>query len=717
MNRKQRRMVAKQGTPIGAALRPSFGPSVRIAELLALALGYHRAGQLMQAESHYRKILAIDPNHIDSLHLLGVLAHQNGHNETAVDLLRKAISLNDRTPTFHSDLALALRALGRMQEAVVHYTRALALQPDSAEAHNNLGSSLRNLARLDDAIVEYRRALALKPDYADARNNLGNALRDQGKLEEAIAEYRRALALNPGVAEAHNNLGSVLRNLGKSDEAVAEYRRALALKPGAAETHYNLGNALTNLGRIDEAVAEYRRALALKPDYAEAHNNLGNALSHQGRFDEAVAEYRQALELKSDYAEAHYNLGNALSDQGKLDEAVAEYRQALALKPDSPETYNNLGNALRDQGRLEEARHAYEKAVKLEAGNPAFYFGLASVKRFAPDDAELAALEKLEADPAFLSAEERMYLHFALGKACADLGDPERSFRHFMEGNALKRQQTDYDEAAIHEQFGRIRSAFTAELMRDKRILGNPSPVPVFIIGMPRSGTTLIEQILASHPKVFGGGELMNMPNGVARLHRPAVGAAQFPEAVSSMDAEELRRFGASYVAAVRDLAPDAERITDKMPTNFRFVGLIHLVLPNARIVCARRDPLDTCLSCFSNLFSSNKQPYAYDLAELGRFYRAYEALMEHWRSILPPGVMLEVQYEEVVADLDGQAHRIVAHCGLEWDDACLAFYKAKRPVRTASAAQVRQPIYRTSIGRWHAYKHLLGPLIEALGV
>jgi hypothetical protein len=246
--------------------------------------------------------------------------------------------------------------------------------------------------------------------------------------------------------------------------------------------------------------------------------------------------------------------------------------------------------------------------------------------------------------------------------------------------------------------------------MLDKRGLGDPSSVPVFIVGMPRSGTTLIEQILASHPRVFGAGELMNLTRTVATLSR----RAPFLGAILAMGAPELRELGAHYVTEVRQLAPEADRIIDKMPANFRLVGLIHLALPNARIIHARRDPLDTCFSCFSQLFSGD-QPFSYDLAELGRYYSAYEMLMQHWRRVLPRGVMLEVNYEDVIGDLEGEARRIVSHCGLEWDDACLSFHQTERPVR--STFQVRQPIYRNSVGRWRLYERHLGPLIGALGL
>src|SRR5262249_48400962 len=268
-------------------------------------------------------------------------------------------------------------------------------------------------------------------------------------------------------------------------------------------------------------------------------------------------------------------------------------------------------------------------------------------------------------------------LQFALGKAYADLDQHERSFRHLLAGNKLKRAQIIYDEAEAMGYMQRIRTVFDAALLRTKAGGGEPAATPLFIVGMPRSGTTLIEQIIASHPKAFGAGELSDLDNIVHSLASFNGGALRFPEVVVTMSDEQLRQVGARYVAAIRALAPTAVRVADKMPWNFHFPGLIHLALPNARVIHARRDPVATCLSCscFSILFTGNDNAYTYDLAELGRFYRAYESLMAHWRAVLPPGLMLEVQYEEVVDDLEKQARRIIAHCGLEWNDACLAFY------------------------------------------
>ena len=367
-------------------------------------------------------------------------------------------------------------------------------------------------------------------------------------------------------------------------------------------------------------------------------------------------------------------------------------------------------------GRTEEARRAFEKAIELAPRRVLFYAGLAEMRRFAKGDRHLAAMKKLARDPATLGGEEQIQLHFVLGKAFADLAQHDRSFCQLLAGNTLKRQQINYDEAAVLAEFDRIRAVFTRGVMQDKRGLGHPSSVPIFIIGMPRSGTTLVEQMLASHPKVFGAGELSDFHDAVVRLAARDGVLQPYPEMVSSMTGPRLFALGADYLAHVRRMAPSADRITDKMPGNFVAAGLAHLALPNARIIHIRRDPIDTCFSCFSTLFAAD-HPYAYDLGEIGRYYRAYAALMEHWLDLLPEEVMVEVQYETLVTDFEREARRIVAHCCLDWDDACLAFYRTQRPVQTASMLQVRQPIYQSSIGRWRPYEDWLGPLLAALDV
>jgi tetratricopeptide (TPR) repeat protein len=535
------------------------------------------------------------------------------------------------------------------------------------------------------------------------------AFHQQGLRDQAEPLYRRALRQDRNHFDSLHNLGLILLEWGSVDEAVSLIRKACYQRPKNPEAQNSLGVALQALKQPARAIEHHRKALAIRPDYPEAHLSLGFALQSLNRSDEAISHYHRALEIRPDYAEAHHNLATALQMRDRTMEAIPHYRRALAVRSDLAEVHHDLGIALQAVGRIEEACRGFEKAIALAPRNARFYRSLVSCKRIAADDPCVAAMEALAEEMATLSEEAQMELHFALGTAFAELGQPERSFPHLLKGNALKRRQIVYDEATVLGHFQRTRTAYTPEIMRDKRGVGDPSTIPVFVFGMPRSGSTLIEQILASHPKIFGAGELDDFEETAADLGID-------PEKICLLTRDDLCRIGGSYVGSVKARAPAAARIVDKMPGNFRLAGLIHLALPNARIIHTIRDPIDTCLSCFSKLFSGD-QPYTYDLAELGRYYRAYEALMDHWRSVLPKGVMLEVQYEAMVADIEREARRLIAHCGLEWDDACLSFYETERVVRTASAAQARRPIYNSSVGRWHCYGDMIGPLCEVLGV
>jgi tetratricopeptide (TPR) repeat protein len=545
--------------------------------------------------------------------------------------------------------------------------------------------------------------------------NLGNVLKAQSQSNEALAAYRNAIRIKPDYAEAHFSFGNVLIELRRLDEAAAAYRSAIRIKPGYAEAHFNLGNVMKEQHRLEEAVAAYRRAIRIRPDYAEAHCNYGAALRQAGKIDEAVAEYKQALAINPRSAEVHCNLSGVFFDQGKLDEAIAASRQTIALKPDFAEAYDNLGMALQQLGRMTESRAALEKAVRLAPRNAKYRADLCQITHFVAGNPQLAEMEELARDRVSLPVDDQIALRFALGKAYEDMGRHADAFRQWLDGNALKRKQIKYDEAATIGVLDRVRSVFTSELVRTWQNVGHPSSVPVFIVGMPRSGTTLVEQILTSHPAVFGGGELTHFRKAVQETRKVPGGERTFPEQVLGMTGDCYRDLGSRYLAELERLAPGASHVTDKLPNNFIYAGLIHLALPNARIIHIVRDPIDTCVSCFSKLFIYDLN-HTYDLGELGRYYRRYQALMAHWHRVLPPGRILDVRYEDVVADLESQSRSIIAHCGLEWDARCLSFYKTERAVRTASATQVRQPIYDSAVGRWRAYESFLSPLVTALG-
>lgn len=503
---------------------------------------------------------------------------------------------------------------------------------------------------------------------------------------------------------------------GRHDAAYEVLAQALPQQPDNWQL-WNLAGVVTKAqGRKDAAEECLRRAIALNPAYVEAHYNLGLLLQEAKRQQEAADAYREVLRLSPQHKRALNNLSDALMELDQPDEAIRCGEQAIAIDPAYALAYHNLGRAQTQIGRLDLALPLLHKAIELARPHELeqFYRTLAFSKRFVPGDADLAGMEALAQTMAAATPDRRMKLHFALGKAYGDIGQRERSFEQLLAGNREMRRQNPYDEAAALAEFERIAAAYTPALLRARQGAGVRSEVPVFVVGMPRSGSTLAEQILASHPAVHGAGECGDL-GALAGLMRVPGDRPLLPDGIAELPDGGLQWLGLGYLERMRPKAPQALRIVDKNLGNFKHLGLIHLALPQAKIIHTRRDPVDTCLSCFSHLFAG-EHPYAYDLAELGRYWRACDRLMAHWRDALPPGVLLELQYEEVVEDLEGQARRLIAHCGLEWDEACLSFHKTERVVRTASMLQVRQPIYRGSMQKWRAYGELLRPLLDALG-
>jgi tetratricopeptide (TPR) repeat protein len=698
--------------------RPAAPPSAPAQNLtpqqaLMLAEQYSRAGRLGEAEDLCRRVLAAQPATAEAEHFLGILAHQSGKLAEAIEHVRRAVAIDDKVALYHANLGEMYRLSGRSDLAEAQARRALELNPSHAGALNNLGIALYEQGRYEEALGCYERAIALEPGFPDAHSNRGNALRALKRLDQAVAAYRDALQINPRFIQAWNNLGTALRDLKKPEEAEAAYRKALAENPNDPHTLDNLALALKDLDRLEEAEQLLRRALDVEGRDPKLHLHLGSIFLDQDKTENASAALARALALDPKSHDAINLMGRVAFERGNLADAISHYRHALALKPDLADAYNNMGNALKEQGQIVEAEAAFVRAIELDPQLMGAYVNLADSRKFTAADPHLAAMQVLEREDR-LSNTDRMHLNFALGKAYVDLKDHDRAFEHLLQGNARKRAQIKYDEAGTMGLFDRIEAVFTRDLVAAKSGQGDPSAVPIFVLGMPRSGTTLIEQILASHRDVHGAGELKTLDDIASSVYGRDGRAMSYPELVAALESPALKAIGARYVAELRKLQPDARHITDKMPSNFFFAGLIHLVLPNARIIHSVRDPVDTCISCFSKLFAS-PQDHTYDLAELGRYHHRYQKLMAHWHRVLPKGRILDVQYEDVVADLEGQARRIVAHCGLDWDPNCLEFHRNDRPVRTASATQVRQPIYKSAVGRSQLYQPHIAPLLAEL--
>ncbi|HEX3636039.1 MAG TPA: sulfotransferase [Paraburkholderia sp.] len=483
------------------------------------------------------------------------------------------------------------------------------------------------------------------------------------------------------------------------------------------------GDARAASGELQAALHCFETARSLDPANAINLERVAATFAALNRFPEAVIRYHEAIAFDPRNADLHHGLGWAFEQMHRLEQAVEAYREAVRLKPGADGSHNNMANCLQALGRFDESHEAYRRAIEAAPQVPLYYRNFVQSKRLGADDPVFAGLEQLVGVAASFAPANQAEIHFAYAQALSDVGRNDASFDHFLKANALHRPGVHYDEAASLGLFACLPEFLSAEVLAAKRGLGDPSAAPIFIIGMPRSGSTLIEQILASHPQVFGAGERSEFGEALVNcIGRDAGDPLRIDiEALQNLSATQLRPLGADYLRRMHTALPELRaatpgyaRFTDKYPFNFVNVGLIHLALPNARFVHSSRSPLQTCLSIFSRIF--HDVPFGYDLGELGRYYRAYDALMAHWQQVLPEGTMIEIKYEELVEDFEVNVRRLLAHCGLEWDERCLSFHQTVRRVSTASAAQVRRPLYKTSVQRWQPQPALLRPLLDGLG-
>lgn len=558
-----------------------------------------------------------------------------------------------------------------------------------------------------------RKLFAAAPNNSDVLQICATLAEKGGHLQSAHDLLARATQVQPAAIALHLQMARVLHRLGRYKHAIASLEKALALQPDNADAHLHMGNVLASLGQTALAEHHYRQTLAADPGSAAAHGNLARALLPQGRAAEAVAHAQKAIALEPDNPSGYMRLAAALDRLGQMDGALAAHQKAIALAPDDPSLRLALAQSLAGYGEMERAREAYRDVIARYPDQPNAYTLLAGVSKFKADDPELKKLSGFAGQPN-ISAQERSAVHFALGKTMEGLGDTDAAFDHFVQGNRLVAERAHYSPVEAERFFAELKKAFSPEIVAQLGTGGEPDATPIFVLGMPRSGTSLVEQILASHPKVSGAGELALM-SGLARQACVMRDTDMLSRAVPELEPHERGELGARYIAQLRPYAPDAPYIVDKMPANFLYIGLIHLILPNAKIIHCRRDARDNCLSIFKTSFTEGALAWSYDMKHLGAYYRLYDDLMAHWQRVLPHKIFT-VQYEQMVAEQEAGSRALLTHCGLDWDDKVLQFHKTARPVHTASIAQVRQPIYKSSVGAADRYGDRLAPLWQALG-
>ncbi len=554
----------------------------------------------------------------------------------------------------------------------------------------------------------------LKADmlHKDAMHLRGIIAFQAGDGDLAIKRMLDLAALSPKDAMVWNDLGMFHHALGRHQAAAGYLHKALALDPKLAGAHLNLGNVQNACGDLRKAEASYKRALKYQPALAGALNNLIDIQLKLAAPEAAENTARDFVRMAPNLARSHVQLAKALDHLGRHRDAAAAFEQALKLNPDDVRVWMDYAASLANEGQIDAAIAACRKVIGLKPDYVPAYGKLALLAKPGPDAAELERMRQLLANPA-LSAADQTTLHFALGKVLEDARDFGPAFEHILAANKLKRAQLIYDPVATEKLFADIKSTFSAELIASFAGAGLDEATPIFVLGLPRSGTSLVEQILSSHPEVAGAGELPELRNQIDALCDD-LGSPDFARLMRKVTPLQLQAMGQRYLARLRTFSAEARHIVDKVPANFMFAGLIRIVFPKAIIVHCRRNLLDTSLSMFKTHFGDGAVLHSYDMAELGRYCRLYQDLMAHWHQVMP-GVIYDIDYEKLVADQEGETRKLLAACGLDWSDACLDFFNTSRPVRTASIAQVRQPIYNKSVGIAERYGAALEPLLKAL--
>ncbi len=688
-------------------------------EAIAKARTYAEKGNMAQAQSLYLAILKRFPKNQEAINGLSSLKRP-GHtldkkhpsrgdmerlenlyrSGQMADALQMSREMLKRFPEAYLVLNIqgaAAAQIGEIDAAIKAFQNIILFRPTYSAAHFNLGNLFKEKGELAKAEGAYRAALTHNPNYPEAQYNLGIVYQAQGQFDQAVSAYKKAIALNPNYAQAYNNLGNVLTTSDQGDAALAAYQKALKLNPNFGDAYNNIAKLLSDLGNTEDSISMYKKAIKFNPASPEILYNLGNTLRSVGRSKEALDAFEKAVALKPGYAEAHNNAGLLHKDEGRHEQAKDAFQTALSLNPALEEAQFNLGNLLQEQGNTEAAIAAFEALVETYPKAASVHRALSALRTYHDQHPHLSKVEAILSDDG-VSQEDRCQLHYAYAKMKEDIGALEEAFDNYIIGAKIRKDLLGYDLAEDHKLFEKIK-LYTAKIMDqcfhpEKR---SKMPRPIFILGMPRSGTTLVEQILSCHSDVQGGGELPFLRQHSDGLH--------FGRHIIS--AEKLKGLRISYLKDLAQRSDSKGYVTDKLPHNFTRIALIRAALPEAKIIHLCRDPRATCWSNFKHYFPDKGLGYSYDLMDVVNYYELYRDMMEFWDQNYG-GSLYHLDYEALTIHQEEETRNLLAYLDLAWDDACLSPHKNTRSIRTASQQQVRQKVYQGASREWKKFEPFL---------
>jgi tetratricopeptide (TPR) repeat protein len=709
--------------------------NLKIKKLLSQAKKNIKTGDIVNAEELYSTVLTLQPHNviakknlnklqrkrkkIAQIHQPDVLQNQiNGLISTyhSGDMVQTEKSCNNLLQQYPQSviviniLGASLQRQGKLKESIKNYSLATKIDPNYPDTFNNRGTAYMELNHFEESIHDYKNAIQINPNYAEAYNNLGSSLRKLNRHNEALDSYNRAITINPNYAEAYSNRSNVLIDLGEYQQAIASCKQAIAIQPNHAQAFFSKGLALQKLEKFIESIQSYQHAIKIRPDYADAYNNLGFVMHKLELIDEAIQNYKYAIKIKPECADAYYNLGTILRELGAQKESEENFNLAIRFNPDNLDAYNNLGILLQESGRFDEARQKYKHVIQIQPKYADAHYNYSIITKYKENSNTLELLKDVYADKN-TDSHSYMLMSFALAKAYDDIGEYSNSYSCLVKGNLLRKNELNYNINNDKELINKIKNIFNNLDLELNTISNKDLPIkPIFIVGMPRSGTSLVEQIIASHSEVYGAGELTALNKIILSI------LPDFDNNVQNKNVSHTKQFNTlrdEYIKTLGSLNASELIITDKMPLNFLYIGFILCAFPEAKIIFINRDPRATCWSNYKQHFSTGNG-FSYDFDDLAEFYKMGEELMSLWNRLFP-NMIYNLHYENLIKNQYNETRDLLKFCDLQWEDHCLDFHTTKRLVKTASVSQVRKKIYTSSCEAWKNYRKDLQPLLDAL--